>query len=291
MDIDLHIDGIEDSLCAVSQLFVFKADALIPPAMHQHLVQLQDSTACCDLIGRPSAVGQPFGLLIKGGLDKRWRYPRGPKQWWRRTQRLSRRPAQRVDQNHLAIEGGVPWEELVLLQVMADVILRNQAMFSTPHLRERRTWSPGKGLFQILYFFPFTALATLLCGLSWQIQLRLTQSGEPWNQSPRSSWDPLKWSSEVWPGKFIFCIKPVTESCPRCPFDWMDLALRSQCQTVEFLSACFWTRIRSARVTSSFLDKRVKMPWSIKRVLGESISSESLWKYWLPPQVIPWSKY
>ena len=80
MDIDLHIDGIEDSLCAVSQLFVFKADALIPRAMHQHLVQLQDSTACCDLIGQPSAVGQPFGLLIRGGLDKRWRYPRGPKQ-------------------------------------------------------------------------------------------------------------------------------------------------------------------------------------------------------------------
>ena len=107
------------------------------------------------------------------------------------------------------------------------------------------------------------------------VQLLLTHWGEPWNQSPKSSREPLKWSSLVCPGRFICCMNPLTESWPRWPLAWMDLALRSQCQTVEFLSACFWTRILSSKLTCSFLDKRVRISWSKSLVFVVSIRSKS----------------
>ena len=66
-------------------------------------------------------------------------------------------------------------------------------------------------------------------------------------------------------------MKPPIDPCSRCPFAWMDLALRNQCQTVEFLSAYFWTRIRSSRLTNSLLDKRVKIDWSFSLVFVVSI--------------------
>lgn len=81
----------------------------------------------------------------------------------------------------------------------------------------------------------------------------------------------LKCSSGSWPGKFRLCMNPETESWLKWPWAWIERAFRSHDQTVELWFACFCNKILSLRLTSSPLDKRTRISWSINRVLTLSI--------------------
>ena len=89
--------------------------------------------------------------------------------------------------------------------------------------------------------------------------------------------------------QIICCMKAPIEPWSRFPFAWIDLALRNQCQTVEFLSAYFWTRTLSSRLTTLFLDKRVKISWSFSLVFVVNIGKYPLIKSWRRTKFCPQS--